>query len=332
MSQPPKGLTALLVVATAATLAVGAPSRGDAERTGGSPNTPSDLQEEYPLRDQKECCSAPPTPSAATPKAPLPGPDGGEGGGVPVWPLLLIALSGSIVLAFLLGAFGRFDRSRLAARAAAVPRAVRRIDVSPITAAATAVPRAIRRIDLSATMRRRDRSGDADRQAHGRDREARERRRTTGLRALRVRRNRSRHAEVAARPSEPSGIMERIDQSKDEPEVPRGEDRPTGEQGPRPPRVARVPDGPIHVVAPHTFGEAEEIAGGFEHSVPVILDLRTTERRLADRLIDFASGLAFGLGGTMEEIAEDLLLILPPDVRISAEQAARLRDPRSFQP
>jgi cell division inhibitor SepF len=86
------------------------------------------------------------------------------------------------------------------------------------------------------------------------------------------------------------------------------------------------------VVAPQTFSEAEEIAGGFEHSIPVVLDMRITERQLADRLIDFASGLAFGLGGTMEEIAEDLLLILPPDVRISAEQAARLRDPRSFEP
>jgi cell division inhibitor SepF len=127
-------------------------------------------------------------------------------------------------------------------------------------------------------------------------------------------------------------MMEPVDQSKDEPEVPGGEDRPTREEPPRPPRVARVPDGPAHVVAPQTFGEAEEIAGGFEHSIPVVLDMRNTERQLADRLIDFASGLAFGLGGTMEEIAEDLLLIFPPDVRISAEQAARLRDPRSFEP
>ena len=180
-------------------------------------------------------------------------------------------------------------------------------------------------------MRSRDRSRDADRRQHGHDREARQKSRTT-LRALRVRRNRARHADVVARPNEPSGIIEPIDQSKDQPEVPRGEDRPTREERPRPPRVARVPGGPAHVVVPHTFGEAEEIAGGFDHSVPVILDLRTTERRLADRLIDFASGLAFGLGGTMEEIAEDLLLILPPDVRISAEQAARLRDPRSFEP
>jgi cell division inhibitor SepF len=96
-------------------------------------------------------------------------------------------------------------------------------------------------------------------------------------------------------------------------------------------RNERIYEG-AHVVAPQTFGEAEEVAGGFEHSIPVVLDMRTTERQLADRLIDFVSGLAFGLGGTMEQIAEDLLLILPPDVRISAEQAARLRDPRSFEP
>jgi cell division inhibitor SepF len=98
--------------------------------------------------------------------------------------------------------------------------------------------------------------------------------------------------------------------------------------------VENKPDGPrveVYRVAPHTFREAQEIAGGFNRSVPVVLDLRTTEAALADRLIDFASGLAFGLGGTMEEIAKDLLLILPPDAEISAEQAARLRDPSSFE-
>jgi cell division inhibitor SepF len=92
-----------------------------------------------------------------------------------------------------------------------------------------------------------------------------------------------------------------------------------------------MPDVPVALVAPHTFGEVREVAGGFKQAVPVVLDLRTTEPELAGRLIDFASGLAFGLGATMEEIAKDLLLIIPPNARISTEQAARLRDPRSFE-
>ena len=162
MIRPRKGLAAALVVTTAATLAVGAPARGEPERTGTSPNLRSDLRAEYPLREEKRCCSAPPTPSAATVEAPLRGPDGGGGGGIAAWPLLLIALSGCIALAVLLrsrrGAFARFDPSP------------------------------------SATMRRRDRSG---------------------------------HAEVVARPNEPSGIMERIDPLKEEPET---ASRPSAEE------------------------------------------------------------------------------------------------------
>ncbi len=93
-----------------------------------------------------------------------------------------------------------------------------------------------------------------------------------------------------------------------------------------------MPDVPVALFAPHTFGDVQEIAGGFRQAVPVVLDLRTTERELADRLTDFASGLAFGLGATMEEIAEDLLLIIPANAPISTEQAARLRDPGSYEP
>jgi FtsZ-interacting cell division protein YlmF len=305
-----KGLAALLVVTVAAALAVGAPASGDRESTGNSPNGASDLRSEYPLRDQKQCCSAEPTQAAATVKAPPPGPQGEGDRGVPLWPLLLIALAGWIALAFLLGAFVRAEPSRLAASVAAVPRAIWRVDLRPVATAASAVPRAIRGIDLGTARRRRDRSGDADRRPDGHDQEARERRRTSGVRALRLRHNRSRQARVAARPKEPSVIMEPPDQFKDEPEVARAE---------------------VYRVAPRTFREAQEIAGGFSRSVPVVLDLRTTEPALADRLIDFASGLVFGLGGTMEEIAKDLLLILPPDAEISAEQAARLRDPRSFE-
>jgi cell division inhibitor SepF len=145
--------------------------------------------------------------------------------------------------------------------------------------------------------------------------------------------------------------MESIDQPEDEPEVPRREDRPTPERpAPPPPRLARVarapdvpvahgpdvpvahgPDVPVARVAPQTFGEVREIAGGFEQAVPVVLDLRSTEAGLADRLIDFASGLAFALGATMEEIAEHLLLITPPNARISTEQHAQLLDPHSFE-
>jgi FtsZ-interacting cell division protein YlmF len=313
MIRPPTVLAALLVVTTAATLALGTPARGDPGSTGASPTVPSDLEAEYPLRDQKECCAAPPTPSAGTGNAPLRGADGEGGGGVAPWAWLLIALSGCTALVFLLRTrqtpFARFDASRLTARAVAIPRRIRRIDLTPVAAAASAVPRAIRRIDLSATTRR-DRSVD----------------------------QRSADAEIAARRDEPSCIAERIEQRHDEPEAPRGEDRPTRVEDPPPPRTTRVPDGPVHAVAPQTFGEApelaveEEIADGFEYAVTVILDLRATEPKLADRLTELAADLASELGGTIEEVTRNLLLIIPPDARISADQAARLRDPGRFEP
>ncbi len=75
---------------------------------------------------------------------------------------------------------------------------------------------------------------------------------------------------------------------------------------------------------PRSFDDAQRIADRFKRSHPVILDLQTTEGELADRLIDFASGITYGLGGGMEEIGEMTFLLTPRDFAISPEDRARL--------
>jgi cell division inhibitor SepF len=80
----------------------------------------------------------------------------------------------------------------------------------------------------------------------------------------------------------------------------------------------------VHLVSPHSFNDAQEIADGFKQSVPVILNLQTTEGELAKRLIDFASGLTYALDGGMQKIADKTFLLTPRNVEVSAEERARL--------
>src|SRR5690606_17492648 len=54
-----------------------------------------------------------------------------------------------------------------------------------------------------------------------------------------------------------------------------------------------------HVVSPTSFNHAQEVADKFKATQPVILNLQGVERDLARRLIDFSSGLCYGLGGHM---------------------------------
>lgn len=81
-----------------------------------------------------------------------------------------------------------------------------------------------------------------------------------------------------------------------------------------------------HVVAPAAFTDAQEVADEFKRNVPVIVNLQGVERDLMRRIIDFASGLCYGLGGQMERVATHVYLLTPSDVEVSPEERRRWRD------
>ena len=58
-----------------------------------------------------------------------------------------------------------------------------------------------------------------------------------------------------------------------------------------------------HTVRPRRFDSAQEIADKFKEGQPVIMNLEATDREVSRRLIDFASGLCYGLNGSMEKVA-----------------------------
>jgi cell division inhibitor SepF len=80
------------------------------------------------------------------------------------------------------------------------------------------------------------------------------------------------------------------------------------------------------VIGPASFNDAQEVADKFKINVPVILNLQGVERDLARRIIDFASGLCYGLGGQMERVANQVYLLTPSDVEVSPEERRRLRE------
>lgn len=80
------------------------------------------------------------------------------------------------------------------------------------------------------------------------------------------------------------------------------------------------------VVGPASFNDAQDVADKFKINVPVILNLQGVERDLARRIIDFASGLCYGLGGQMERVANQVYLLTPSDVEVSPEERRRLHE------
>jgi len=89
---------------------------------------------------------------------------------------------------------------------------------------------------------------------------------------------------------------------------------------PRPAAPSRAPAPPPSsepaTVRPRRFDQAQELADKFKDGQSVILNLESTERDVARRLIDFASGVCYSLDGSMEKVATGVYLLKPPPARI----------------
>ncbi|HWM64831.1 MAG TPA: cell division protein SepF [Solirubrobacterales bacterium] len=94
--------------------------------------------------------------------------------------------------------------------------------------------------------------------------------------------------------------------------------------------VGEDSDVKVHLVIPRNFNDAQQVADQFKRSVPVILNLQTTDHELSKRMIDFCSGLTYALEGGMQRIAEKIFLLTPRNVEVSAEEKARLLDKGFF--
>jgi cell division inhibitor SepF len=87
---------------------------------------------------------------------------------------------------------------------------------------------------------------------------------------------------------------------------------------------AMAATGAIHKSEPKRFNEAREVADRFKQGTAVIMNLQSTEDSIARRLVDFASGLVYGLDGKIELVANRVYLLTPADVEVSAEERERI--------
>ena len=97
--------------------------------------------------------------------------------------------------------------------------------------------------------------------------------------------------------------------------LPRDPESPIGLTVARPGSVVRpltpVASSKPVTVAPKSFNDAKEIGDRLKAGVPVIVNLQGAERDLQRRIIDFASGLTYGLDGEMDRTADAVFLLTP---------------------
>lgn len=103
-------------------------------------------------------------------------------------------------------------------------------------------------------------------------------------------------------------------------------------QGAMPRPVVRPVSAPkampnVQVVVVQEFNEgAGEIGTYARKGDFVIVNLQAVQPELVRRIVDFMSGLAYGVGGKMQRTANKVYLLRPTDVDMSDDEKARLAE------
>ncbi|MGM0365754.1 MAG: cell division protein SepF [Actinomycetota bacterium] len=94
--------------------------------------------------------------------------------------------------------------------------------------------------------------------------------------------------------------------------------------------VKNEPKAKVFVAEPHDFDEMQITGERFKHNIPVIINLQNTNTELSKRIIDFCSGMAFALEGSIQKVADRVFLITPYNVEVTSEDKELLKEKGLF--
>ena len=80
------------------------------------------------------------------------------------------------------------------------------------------------------------------------------------------------------------------------------------------------------VVRPMSYADSKDIADHVMRRQPVIINLQSPEQDIRRRVIDFCSGVTYAIGGHLDKVADQVLLLTPSNVKVTAAERERIRE------
>ena len=75
----------------------------------------------------------------------------------------------------------------------------------------------------------------------------------------------------------------------------------------------------VVVCEPKSFDETQSIADNLKNHRAVIINLEEVDLELAKRVVDFISGTAYALNGSMQKVGNGIFLFVPNNMDIASE-------------
>lgn len=73
----------------------------------------------------------------------------------------------------------------------------------------------------------------------------------------------------------------------------------------------------VMVVEPFSFDDAQHVADHLRNRKPVVINLESTDKEVAKRMIDFISGTTYALNGSIQKIGNNIFLCAPNNVDVA---------------
>jgi len=86
----------------------------------------------------------------------------------------------------------------------------------------------------------------------------------------------------------------------------------------------------VVVTEPKNFEDVQIVSDHLKNRHPVVINLEQADAELARRVIDFISGVTYGLNGSMQKVGNGIFLAVPDNVSIASELRDQARESDFF--
>lgn len=72
----------------------------------------------------------------------------------------------------------------------------------------------------------------------------------------------------------------------------------------------------VIVLQPDNFDDAKDICDHLKNKKPIVINLSSVQKDVAQRIVDFLSGSVYGLDGNIQKVSNDIFIVAPHNVDI----------------
>jgi len=75
----------------------------------------------------------------------------------------------------------------------------------------------------------------------------------------------------------------------------------------------------VIVMQPESFNDAKDVCDHLKSKKPVVVNLGSVQKEVAQRIVDFLSGSVYALDGSIQKVSNDIFIVAPHNVDIMGD-------------